>query len=128
VVTLVRAEGKPFGADPRGGPWASVIKNDAAFGAAYARQDLQRYIAICETMRDALFDRDTAPGAEPKQLMGVAIPAFIVPGHDAAHATSAARYLEECLPQSRYWDVAVVVQTEDATNPHVLEFLRAVKL
>jgi len=105
VVTLVRAEGKPFGADPRGGPWASVIKNAAAFGTAYARQDLQRYIAICETMRDALFDRDTAPGA-----------------------TSAARYLEECLPQSRYWDVAVAAQTEDATNPHVLEFLRAVKL
>jgi pimeloyl-ACP methyl ester carboxylesterase len=124
VVTLVRAEGKPFGADPRGGPWASVIKNDAAFAAAYARQDLQRSIAICETMRDALFDRDTAPGAEPKQLMGVAIAAFIVPGHDAAHATSAARYLEECLPQSRYWDIAVEAQTEDATNPHVLEFLR----
>ena len=76
-------------------------------------------------MRDALFDRDTAPGAEPEQLMRVAIPAFVVPGHDAAHATSAARYLEECLPQSRYWDVA---ETEDATNPHVLEFLRAVKL
>jgi pimeloyl-ACP methyl ester carboxylesterase len=128
VVTLVHAEGKPFGADPRGGPWASVIKNDAAFAAAYARQDLQRYIAICGGMRDALFDRDTAPGAEPKQLMGVAIPAFIVPGQDAAHATSAARYLEECLPQSRYWDVAVEAQTEDATNPHVLEFLRAVKL
>jgi len=46
-------------------------------------------------MRDALFDRDTAPGAEPEQLMRVAIPAFVVPGHDAAHATSAARYLEE---------------------------------
>jgi hypothetical protein len=59
---------------------------------------------------------------------GAFIPAFIVPGHDAAHATSAARYLEECLPQSRYWDVAVEAQTEDATNPHVLEFLRAVKL
>src|SRR5205085_3108024 len=25
VVNLVREEGKPFGADPRGGPWASVI-------------------------------------------------------------------------------------------------------
>jgi len=120
-----RARGKPFGADPRGGPWASVIKNDAAFATAYARQDLQRNIAICGAMRDALFDRDTAPGAEPEQLMRVAIPAFVVPGHDAAHATSAARYLEECLPQSRYWDVA---ETEDATNPHVLEFLRAVKL
>jgi pimeloyl-ACP methyl ester carboxylesterase len=70
VVTLVRTEGNPFGADPRGGPWASVIKNDAAFAAAYMRQDLQRYVAICGAMRDALFDRDTAPGAEPKQLMG----------------------------------------------------------
>jgi len=79
-------------------------------------------------MRDALFDRDTAPGAEPEQLMGVAIPAFIVAGHDAAHATSAARYFEECLPQSRYWDVAVEAQTEDATNPRVLEFLSTAKL
>jgi hypothetical protein len=30
----------------------------------------------------------------------VAVPVFIEPGHDAAHATSAARYLQECLPQS----------------------------
>ena len=128
VVARVRQEGKPFGADPRGGPWASVIKRDAAFAAAYARQDVNQYARICEAMRDALFDRDTAPGARPEDLMRVDIPALIVPGHDAAHATSAARYLEECLPQSRYWDVAVEAQTEDATNPHVLEFLRAVKL
>ena len=77
VVALVRAEGKPFGADPRGGPWAAVIKRDADFAAAYARQDRQRYIATCASMRDALFDRDTAPGAAPEQLMRVAIPAFI---------------------------------------------------
>ncbi len=31
VVALVRADGKPFGADPRGGPWASVIKHDRGF-------------------------------------------------------------------------------------------------
>ena len=68
-------------------------------------------------MRDALFDRDTALGAVPEQLMRVAVPAFIVPGHDATHATSAARYLEECLPQSTYWDAAVEAQTEAATNP-----------
>jgi len=128
VVALVRAEGKPFGADPRGGPWALVIKRDADFAAAYARQDRQRYIATCESMRDALFDRDTAPGAAPEQLMRVAVPAFIVPGHDAAHATSAARYLEECLPQSTYWDAAVEAQTEAATNPRLLEFLRGVQL
>jgi pimeloyl-ACP methyl ester carboxylesterase len=126
VVALVRADGKPFGADPRGGPWASVIKRDADSAVTYARQDPQQYIATCEAMRDALFDRDTAPGAAPEQLMRVAVPAFIVPGHDAAHATSAARYLEECLPQSTYWDAAVEAQTAAAVNPRVLEFLRGV--
>jgi pimeloyl-ACP methyl ester carboxylesterase len=128
VVAHTSALGKPFGADPRGGPWASVIKRDADFAAAYARQDPKRYIAICESMRDALFDRDTAPGARPEELMRVGVPAFIVPGHDAAHATSAARYLEECLPQSMYWDAAVEAQTEAATNPRILEFLRGVQL
>jgi hypothetical protein len=128
VVALARAEGKPFGADPRGGPWASVIKRDADFAAAYERHGRQDYIAICESMRDALFDRDTAPGAMPEQLMRVAVPAFIVPGHDAAHATSAARYLEECLPQSHYWDAAVEAQTEAATNPRLLAFLRGARL
>jgi pimeloyl-ACP methyl ester carboxylesterase len=128
VVAHTSALGKPFGADPRGGPWASVIKRDADFAAAYARQDPKRYIAICVSMRDALFDRDTAPGARPEELMRVGVPAFIVPGHDAAHATSAARYLEECLPQSMYWDAAVEAQTEAATNPRILEFLRGVQL
>jgi pimeloyl-ACP methyl ester carboxylesterase len=128
VVALVTATGKPFGTDPRGGPWASVVKYDPSFAAAYAKQDGERYVAICEGMRDALFDRDTAPGATPEALMRVNIPAFIVPGHDAAHATSAARYLEECLPQSRYWDVPVEAQSEEATNARVLDFLSGNKL
>jgi pimeloyl-ACP methyl ester carboxylesterase len=128
VVALVRAESKPFGADPRGGPWAAVIKRDAAFAATYARDEPQRYIAICESMRDALFDRDTAPGATAEQLMRVTIPAYIVPGNDAAHATSAARYLHECLPQSHYWDAAVEAQTEAASNPRLIEFLLGVRL
>jgi pimeloyl-ACP methyl ester carboxylesterase len=127
VVALVGKEGKPFGADPRGGPWASVIKRDAAFAAAYAKQNPDQYMRICEAMRDALFDRDTAPGAKPEDLMRVDIPALIVPGHDASHATSAARYLEECLPRADYWDVAVEAQTEAATNARVLEFLRKVE-
>jgi pimeloyl-ACP methyl ester carboxylesterase len=124
VVALVAQEGKPFGADPRGGPWASVIKRDAGFAAAYAEQDPDQYKAICAGMRDALFDRDTAPGAEPEELMRSDIPAFIVPGHDAAHATSAARYLEECLPRAEYWDAPVAQQTETAANAQLLEFLR----
>jgi hypothetical protein len=47
-----------------------------------------------------LFDRDTARGAEPEDLMRLDIPTLITPGRDTAHATAAARYLEECLPNS----------------------------
>jgi pimeloyl-ACP methyl ester carboxylesterase len=126
VVALVAKDGKPFGADPRGGPWASVIKRDSAFAAAFARQDVAQYTTICDRMCRALFDRDTAPGAEPEQLMGVDIPALVVPGHDASHATSAARYLEECLPRAEYWDMAVEQQTEAPTNARILEFLATV--
>jgi pimeloyl-ACP methyl ester carboxylesterase len=126
VVARVRQDGKPFNVDPRGGPWASAIKRDADFAQAYEALDATAYIRTCEAMRDALFDRDTAPGARPEDLMRLAIPALIVPGHDAAHATSAARYLEECLPQSDYWDVAVEAQTEAATSTRVLEFLHRV--
>ena len=50
-------------------------------------------------------------------------PALIVPGRDAAHATSAARYLEECLPRSDYWDVPVAEQTEATVAARVLAFL-----
>jgi hypothetical protein len=55
--------------------------------------------------------------------MRLDIPALVVPGRDAAHATSAARYLEECLPRAEYWDVPVAGQTEATTPVRVLEFL-----
>ena len=123
VVDLVRKEGKPFGGDPRGGPWASVIKRDAAFAETYAEQDIDAYKLIVAGMVRSLFDRDTAPGAEPEDLLRLDIPALIVPGHDAAHATSAARYLEECLPRADYWDVPVSAQTEEAATARILAFL-----
>jgi pimeloyl-ACP methyl ester carboxylesterase len=123
VVDLVQREGKPFGADPRGGPWASVIRHDADFAKKYAAQDPEGYIRTCEKMRDGLFDRDTAPGASPENLVNTEIPALVVPGHDDSHATSAARYLDECLPLSEYWDMPVERQTEEATNARILEFL-----
>jgi pimeloyl-ACP methyl ester carboxylesterase len=125
VVALAIEGGKPFGADPRGGPWASVIRNDPAFAGAYAAQDVNRYKLIVTGMMRRLFDRDTAPGAEPEDLLRLDIPALIIPGHDASHATSAARYLEECLPGGEYWDVAVAEQTEQRTSARLLEFLAA---
>src|SRR4030088_3530895 len=123
VVALVARDGKPFGTDPRGGPWASVLKHDRAFAETYAKQDVDQYKLIVAGMARTLFDRDTAPGAEPEDLLRLDIPALVVPGRDAAHATSAARYLEECLPGSEYWDVPVAEQTEETTPGRLLEFL-----
>jgi pimeloyl-ACP methyl ester carboxylesterase len=123
VVALVSKDGKPFGADPRGGPWASVIKHDPAFAESYARQNVEAYKLIVAGMGRALFDRDTAPGAEPEDLLRLDMPALIVPGQDAAHATSAARYLEECLSRAEYWDVPVAGQTEETAPARMLEFL-----
>jgi pimeloyl-ACP methyl ester carboxylesterase len=123
VVALVAKDGKPFGADPRGGPWASVIKRDSVFAESYAKLDVEKYKLIVAGMDRALLDRDTAPGAEPEDLLRLDIPALVVPGRDASHATSAARYLEECLPKAQYWDVSVDGQTEENTSARLLEFL-----
>jgi pimeloyl-ACP methyl ester carboxylesterase len=123
VAALARREGKTFGADPRGGPWASVIKRDEAFARAFGALDPHDYSNTCKAMRDNLFSRDTAPGAEPEALMAVEAPVLIVPGQDDSHATSAARYLEECLPRAEYWDVPVERQTEEATNARIATFL-----
>ena len=123
VVEHVRREGKAFGADPRGGPWASVIKRDPAFAQRYARQDRDTYLGIVADMRAALLDRDTAPGAEPEELRQLDIPAWIVPGDDESHATSAARYLQECLPRAEYWDAPPEAQTAESAPRRLLDFL-----
>lgn len=123
VVALVKRDGKPFGADPRVGPWASVIAHDPAFAEHYVNQNVEQYKLIVASMVRTLIDRDTAPGAEPEDLMRLDIPALIIPGKDASHATSAARYLEECLTRSQYWDVSVADQTEERSAVRVMEFL-----
>ena len=126
VVSLVMQEGKPFNAEPRGGPWASVIKNDRAFAASYAKLDVEKYKQFVADMCRALFDRDTSPGAEPEDMLKLEIPALVIPGRDASHATSAARYLEECLPRSEYWDVLPEEQTEQTAPARLLGFLQQV--
>ncbi|TMH40218.1 MAG: alpha/beta hydrolase [Betaproteobacteria bacterium] len=123
VVSLVMQEGKAFNAEPRGGPWASVIKSDRAFADAYAKLDAGKYTQLVADMCRTLFDRDTSPGAEPEDLLRCEIPALVIPGRDASHATSAARYLEECLPKAEYWDVVPEAQTEQTAPPRLLEFL-----
>jgi len=123
VVSLVQKEGKAFNADARGGPWASPIRTDRAFAAAFSKMNREKYESIVAGMRDALFDRDTSPGAEPEALLKLEIPALVVPGRDESHTTSAARYLEECLPKSQYWDVLPEAQTGETAAPRLLRFL-----
>ncbi len=126
IVSLAMTSEKSFAADPRGGPWASVIRHDRAFAASYAKQDVDNYKSIVEGMCRALLDRDTAPGAEPEDLLRLDVPALIIPGRDESHTTSAARYLEECLPRSEYWDVLPDGQTEQTAPARVLQFLDSV--
>ncbi len=123
VVALATSTGKSFGEDPRGGPWASVIRHDRAFADSYAKLDVEKYKLIVTGMGRALLDRDTAPGAEPEDLLRLDIPALIIPGRDPSHATSAARYFEECLPKAEYWDVPPAGQTEETAPARLLEFL-----
>ena len=123
VVGLANSTDTGFGKDPRIGPWAPVIRSDPAFAKTYAAMDVEQYKQIVAEIPSTLLDRDTAPGAEPEDLLQLEIPALIVPGKDVAHATSAARYLEECLPASEYWDILPDEQTEANAPARLIEFL-----
>jgi hypothetical protein len=124
VVELAKGSEATFSQDPRVGPWATAIRTDPAFASQYARLDVVDYRHIVEGSCAALFDRDTVPGAEPGALLALEIPALVVPGHDASHATSAARYLEECLDGSEYWDVPPETQSAENAPARLLEFLQ----
>ncbi|SLN64257.1 Dihydrolipoyllysine-residue acetyltransferase component of acetoin cleaving system [Roseivivax jejudonensis] len=125
VVDLVKSHDKNFSGDPRGGPWGQPIRNSDSFAAEYAALDLERYLLTVRGMMRGLIDRDTSPGAEPEDLMRLSIPALVVPGADGFHATSAARYMHECLSGAEYWDVPPDAQTEETAPARVLDFLRA---
>ncbi|MDH5557918.1 MAG: alpha/beta hydrolase [Alphaproteobacteria bacterium] len=126
VVDLVNGHDKGFGQDPRGGPWGSVIRNDPNFARAYAGQNVEHYKLIVAGMVRTLLDRDSAPGAEPEDLLRLNIPTLVIPGHDDSHATSAARYMEECIPGAEYWDMLPDGQTEETAPKRILEFLDGV--
>ncbi|MEU4481087.1 alpha/beta hydrolase [Micromonospora sp. NPDC023966] len=123
VVELARSTGAGFSKDPRVGPWAAVLRSDDEFAKAYAEADPARYATIVSGTSRLLFDRDTVPGPEPEDLQVLDVPALIVPGDDTSHTRSAARYLQECLPDNDYWDVPVAEQTPEASQQRVLDFL-----
>jgi pimeloyl-ACP methyl ester carboxylesterase len=117
--------GKSFWMDPEAGPWASVMARDKEFAGRFASQDPERYLGIIATTGQSLFDRDTAPGAEPEEVMGVKAPSLIIPGDDPSHATSGAHYLRELLPKSEFWNVMPPEQTTQKICERILEFCRA---
>lgn len=127
VVSLVTASDKGFTADPRVGPWNSLIRTDADFAATYAALDAARYAVMVSGLARTMYDRDTVPGAEPEDLLALDVPALVVPGQDESHAPSAARYLQECLPRAEYWDVPVAEQTSANTPDRILAFLDAAR-
>ena len=126
VVEQARRSGAGFSEDPRVGPWSTVLRTDPQFARAYARLDPEDYQVLLSGLARTMFDRDTVPGPEPEDLLLADVPALVVPGQDRSHATSAARYLHECLPASQYWNVPVAEQTEDTAPARVLAFLDSV--
>lgn len=126
VVKKAKSTQEGFGKEPSAGPWAPVIRSDPAFAEEYAGLNVEHYKLIVEGLSQNLIDRDTAPGAEPEDLMRLDVPTLIIPGKDIAHATSAARYLEECIPGAGYWDVPPAEQTEETVAPRILEFLSGI--
>lgn len=126
VVKLAASHDLGFTKDPRVGPWVTVIRTDDVFARRYAALDAADYLTVVRGIARLQFDRDTVPGAEPEDLLRLRIPALVVPGQDESHATSAARYLEECLPEAQYWDVPVSQQDETTAPARVLDFLDSV--
>lgn len=123
VVVLARQTDRRFSEDPRVGPWAAPLRADPGFAERFSAIDPVRYRAVVAGTARTLFDRDTVPGAEPEDLLTLDLPSLVVPGRDDSHATSAARYLEECLPGSSYLDVRVEEQSEERVAAAVLGFL-----
>ena len=121
VVERARVKGS-FPPAPEAGPWAAVIAHDAGFAEQFVRQDVDRYLAVVAVSCQSLFDHDTIPGVEPEELMALKLPTLILPGHTDFHATSCARYLEECIPGADYGDVHLESQPPDHIRHRILDF------
>ena len=116
--------GKSFWRDPETGPWATSIARDNTFAERFAEQNLERYLGIIATSGCSLFDRDTAPGAEPEEVLGIDAPVLIIPGDDPSHASSGAHYLRELLPKAQLWNVMPPEQSTQKICDLILQFCR----
>jgi pimeloyl-ACP methyl ester carboxylesterase len=123
VVAEARRTEATFSADPRLGPWVTVLRHDDRLAEQYAGLDLSGYRRTVRETASNLFGSDAVPGPAAEALLALDVPALVVPGQDSSHATSAARWLEECLPEAQYWDVPVDEQTASTAPARLVEFL-----
>lgn len=115
-------QGGSFWDDPEIGPWGPPTIVDPEFAAQLVKQDVDRYIAVCEQSRDALFNDTMPSGASGAELMQIRIPAFIQSGNDASHAHSASWALKELMPDAELWDVLPPHQNGQNTLEQILRF------
>lgn len=115
------AKGENFWLDPEIGPWGSPAAVYPEFAAEFVRQDVDRYLDIVARSRDQLFPDTMPSGASGDELMAIQTPAVIMPGADAAHATSAAWAMAELMPRSEFWNVLPKQQTGANTLEQILK-------
>jgi hypothetical protein len=99
-----------------------LIARDKSFVERFESLDLERYLGLIITSGRTLFDRDTATGAEPEEVMGIKAPALIIPGDDQSHATSGAHYLRELMANAVFWNVMPPAQTTQNVCQRILQF------
>ena len=120
VAERARQSGQ-FWSDPEAGPWASVIASDQSFAKFFVRQNFDRYLKVVEQSRDQLFNDTLPSGVTSSQLMTIPVPAFVMPGDDALHATSAAHVLRELMPHAKISPLMPRQQTAASIGDWVYE-------
>lgn len=120
VAELAR-QSSMFWSDPEAGPWSSVIASDDSFARSFVRQDPDRYLEVVAQSRDNLFSDTMPSGVTSSQLMTMHIPAFVMPGDDALHATSSAHVLRELLPHAKLSRLMLRQQTAASIEHWVYE-------
>ena len=114
--------GENFWLDPEIGPWGSPAAIYPEFASTLAAHEVNRYLKISQSSCDALFNDTLPSGASGEELMGIRIPAFIMPGADSSHAYSASWALKELMPQAELWALLPPQQNGRNTLEEILRF------
>ena len=103
-----------FAKDSTLGPWGGSLRVDAGLVDSLRTSDDTAYARLVQASYRVMFDCDSAPGPRPEELMQIVRPACVVPGADESHARSAAHFVTECLPDSRF--LALPTDAQDSES------------